>query len=114
MERLHKRVKRDLLGRLHTRSYERGVIEDVTLEHLRRLQEPWNMAGLCAATGATEDIAELVRSKFPTAVRITTAVSSRTRFGLEFYRGDVVLYGKGFAGRVWYKTPYHLQHLENP
>ena len=102
MERLHTRVKRYLLGRLHTRSYERGVIEDVTLEHLHRLQEPWNMAGLCAATDATEEIAELVRSKFPAAVRITTSVSSRTRFGLEVYRGDVVLYGKGFAGRVWY------------
>ena len=82
MERLHKRVKRYLLGLMHTRSYERGVIEDVTLERLHRLQEPWNVAGLCAATDATEDIAELVRSKFPPAARITTSVSSRTRFGL--------------------------------
>ena len=57
MERLHKRVQRDFLGRLHTRSYERGGIEDVTLEHLHRLKEPWNVAGLCAATDATEDIA---------------------------------------------------------
>ena len=102
MERLHKRVKRFMLGRLQPRSYERGIIEQVTLDHLHRLQDPWHKAGLCKATAARQDVAEIVRGAFPTAVTITQSISSKTTFGLEVYQGDVVMYGRGFAGQVWY------------
>ena len=102
MERLHKRVKRFMLGRLQPKSYERGIIEQVTLDHLHRLQDPWHKAGLRKATAARQGVAEIVRGVFPTAVTITQSISSKTTFGLEVYQSDVVMYGRGLAAQVWY------------
>ena len=102
MERLHKRAKRFMLGRMNTKAYERGILSDITLRHLSDLQETWDKPSVYNPHQANHDIAEIVRVTFPQAKNIFEGPSCRTPKGTQVFRGDTIMYSGGRAGKVCY------------
>ena len=78
MERLHRRAKRFMLGRLNPQAYERGVMTDITLRQLRDLQDPWHKPGLVDGTSAKHDVLEVARMALPSATGFLRAASCKT------------------------------------
>ena len=67
MERLHRRAKRFMLGRLNVQSYERGIMSDIVLRHLHDLQGTWGKSSIGKTSKAKDDVSEIVRRAFPSA-----------------------------------------------
>ena len=102
MERFHKRVKRFMMGRLHTQSYEHGILCDVTLRHLHELESSWNKPCMDTTHPVTADVAEALRCAFPNAQGISEGAFCRPSKGIQIFRGDTVLTSCGKGVRVCY------------
>ena len=107
LERKHKWVKRYVQSRKRLTGFSKGIIEHITLDHLRALASPLLRAGLEDMADATDEIAQRIRVIWPNANVIKCArvavIACKT-----FTAGDVVFvsYGGALAlAEVW----FHIQ-----
>ena len=105
-ERKHKTIKGFVRDRKKLTSYERGLIEKVTQEHLQVLEDGdlARRAGLMNPTEATPEVIAVVRRAMSTANRVLQARVVRIS-GILFHAGDIVwceVDGGNRVGELWW------------
>jgi hypothetical protein len=113
-ERRHKIVKRWSKDRLSQESFEAGVVEEVTLQHLTDLREPWlvNDCLVDEIPPAAKLMREL-RGRYRDARFISSSNSARVNHML-FTKGDVALVRNGGverAGEIYFFARVDSQNL---
>jgi hypothetical protein len=73
LERRHKIVKRYVHNRRPNPAFERGVIEDITLQHLHDMRTPWWKGLLESPTDPNREMRDAIISAIPTAVSAKVA-----------------------------------------
>ena len=71
--------------------FEEGVVQDVTLQHLHDLDEPWLTEGLISENVPSAELMRELRRRFPLARFVASSNTARVSSKL-FTKGDVVLY----------------------
>ena len=104
-ERRHRIIKRFLHGRKNLKSFERGVIEEITCEHLRHLKDGWLKAGLqhASCNKRTRQSAK-VRELYPHAAEVATSSEATLADG-SFFAGDVAfvqVHGRIEVCEIWF------------
>ena len=89
-ERRHKIVKRWSKDKFNSSSFERGLMEELTLQHLADLAPPWLTRGLVDDVVPNATLMRELQAEYPRAKIIMSANSARVHQQL-FTRGDVVL-----------------------
>jgi hypothetical protein len=103
-ERRHKLIKRFLMDRRTLLSYERGLLEDVTLHHIHELATLQLEDSLVGASAPHSTLLEAMRAFRPLAREIQSASRIRVN-GLNVAARDVVLAsvdGALTVGELWY------------
>ena len=103
-ERRHKLIKRFMQDRRSLLSYERGLMEDVTLHHIHELAELQLEDSLVGASAACSKLLEAMRAFRPLARDVQSASRMRVN-GLHAGVRDVVLAmvdGVLAVGELWY------------
>ena len=89
-ERMHKVVKRWSADRFAKTSFERGLMEELTLEHLHQLKHPWWFGGLQEPLRKPyKKMQACLQELYPSASEFLTAGSFRTLGGSVIHAGDV-------------------------
>ena len=89
-ERRHKIVKRRTKDTFNLDSFEQGVVEEITLQHLQDLREPWLTGGLVHEVQPSSKLMRELRCKYPQARFIASSRTARVNHML-FTVGDVAL-----------------------
>ena len=115
-ERRHRLIKRFLHGRMNLQSFERGVLEELTCDHLRHLKTGWLRSGLstvrAAARSRTQKCASCIPTPFPSTYPATRIYPKWAPCMLETLRScrcttDAKFVKSGFIFR-WTKTNHIL------
>lgn len=103
-ERRHRIIKKFLIGRRTLQSFERGVIEEITCEHLHHLKTGWLTVGLVGGTCNRTKQNAKVQEIYPHAVSITTSSEVTIADG-HFSAGDVAfvrVHGHVEVCEIWF------------
>ena len=104
-ERKHKVVKRWSRDRYSKTSFEIGLMEELTLEHLHSMQTDWYSDGLLNPVKPRAKLLESLRESFPQATEFLTARQVRVCHGGLISAGDVafaVIKGERLLVEVWW------------
>jgi len=94
-EHRHKLVKRFIKDRRKLNGFERGVIEEVTCQHLYDLRAELLTCGLRAPRDPTRSQSEALIANFPDALSFQVAAACSLLTGAAANVGDVVAYRRG-------------------
>ena len=108
-ERMHKLVKKWSRDRYTKATFERGLMEELTMEHLHDPKQPWWYGGLQEPVVAPKkSLMQFLRNHFPSAFEFMTAASYRTPTGNVVHAGDVAFLKGAFGGaglcEIWWLT----------
>jgi hypothetical protein len=106
LERRHKIIKRYVhADRRNTKSFERGLIEEVTLQHLFDMRTKWWKGSLEATRAPSTAVHDaLVNAVIGDVARVQVASQGHLPSGHSVHVGDVVaveLDGKHVVGELW-------------
>ena len=102
-ERKHRTVKRFMKDWFNLASYEKGVLEELTLQHMHDMSDVWRGVGLMDITLAKKNVVEVIRQLQPNVREVRSALGYRDRHGTQCWRGDFILYGEEkHAGQLWH------------
>jgi hypothetical protein len=101
-ERHHKDVKRYGRHRDNTTSYERGMIEEITLQQIHELDKiELSVTRLVNPRDDNDKVRRALLALFPTGTHLLSA-STAVVDCVEVHSGDVVLLEDGRIGEVWF------------
>ena len=103
-ERMHKVVKRWSRDRYTKVGFEKGIMQELTLDRLDKLQNHWWLKGMHPLVTPNRCSLNALRHKFPGAVDFETARQCRCN-GVIVSSGDVAfitLHGERRLGEVWF------------
>ena len=104
LERRHKIVKRYVHDRRPNPSFERGLIEDITLQHLHDMRRPWWKGALEHPSEPTHSMRDAILAQIPTAVSVKVArEGSLTTIGSVHVNDVVSCVANGMhkVGELW-------------
>ena len=81
-ERKHKVIKRWSKDRFTQKSFEIGLMEELTLDHIYHLQTPWCTHGLLHRCEPRPRMLDAIKEMYPDATRIATSRGARARGGV--------------------------------
>ena len=113
-ERRHKVVKRWTKDRYSCKSFERGLIEEVTLEHLHQMESHWCRHGLVQPTQPKGNLKKSVHAAHPAATSILVSSKARGAKGSVVHAGDLaycVVLGRVSLVEVWYHAEVDGQQV---
>ena len=103
-ERKHKEPKRFAMSRVSRIGYEKGLMEEITLQHLHNWRA-WRIASLKNAHALPKTMEMQLEELFPNADSILVSVEYVSLSGMKFHRGDVAILGhkhERVCGEIWY------------
>ena len=109
MERKHRVIKRMANPRFNTVSFDRGIIEDVIVQHLHVLQQSLLRTSLVDARPASKKLSEAVHLGLPFSVGSDVKTSREANvIGRRITLGDVDMY-KDRAAKSFGEVYFHVQ-----
>ena len=109
LERKHKSTKRAMKDRLNTKSYEKCLIQDLTLQHIRNCSRNLLVSSLGDPHPPTKAVDEALREVLPSATSLDVSNRYTADNGGRIYRGDVVCIRSDSAdgsecvvGQIWF------------
>ena len=91
LERKHKVTKRWSRDRFSLKTFEHGLMQDLTLSHLEQLSVAWCEDGLVDPTTPTKKFAECLSNEFGFVGKLETSRVARVRHGRLVHAGDYAL-----------------------
>ena len=107
LERKHKAAKRALQNRMPHPGYERGLMDDLTTQHLHDARKTVKKSGLAAPKAPSKRMLSTLRDLFGATLSSEEVVQDSVAYshGRAIYANDVVLYqvsGHLAVGQVWF------------
>ena len=106
LERKHKSIKKHMRDNLRGQSYERAVLEEVTLDHLESWKTPAGVCGMVRPHKPSKWIAIVLEEAFGAVENVTVADVLVADNGSRFSKNDLVLLRDGSVGAVQYHCSF--------